>query len=195
MLQHLALIAIVAPLLVLGVPIRAVEELTPMAVRRFAGRVEGRLWARERAARRTSLLGLGLSTIALVVWHAPFAFQAALGDDRLHAIEHLTLVGTAFLFWWPVLTTGLRRRIGVGFAIAEVLIASTVMTALGALLTFSPSVWYPAYAATERARGVVPLADQQLAGLLMWIPSGLLYLVIIAWLFLRWIDADVVASG
>ena len=69
------------------------------------------------------------------------------------------------------------------------------MTALGALLTFSPTVWYPAYAAAERAHGTGSLADQQLAGVLMWIPSGLLYLVIIAWLFLRWIDADVVASG
>jgi cytochrome c oxidase assembly factor CtaG len=190
MLQHLALIAVVAPLVVLGEPVRTFEEVLPMGVRRGAGRLEGRLWAREGAARRTAIAGLALSTLALLVWHTPIAFQAALADDRVHALEHLTLLATAVVFWWPILSPGLRRRIGVGFAIVEVLIATIVMTALGALLTFSPTVWYPAYAATERARGIGALADQQAAGLLMWIPSGMLYLVIVAWLFVRWIDAD-----
>jgi cytochrome c oxidase assembly factor CtaG len=194
MLQHLALLTIVAPLVVLGEPVRAFEEVLPMRMRRTAGRVEGRLWARERAARRTALVGLALSTLALAVWHLPFAFQAALHDDRLHGLEHLTLLATAIVFWWPILTTGLRRRIGVGLAIVEVLVATTAMTALGALLTFSPTVWYPAYATAEGAHGIAPLADQQVAGVLMWIPSSLLYLVVVAWLFLRWIDADVARS-
>ena len=82
------------------------------------------------------------------------------------------------------------RRIGIGFAILEVLIATIVMTVLGALLTFSSAVWYPAYVTAERAHGIGTLADQQLAGLLMWIPSGMLYLVIIAVLFVRWMDAE-----
>jgi putative membrane protein len=190
MLQHLALITVVAPLLVLGEPLRAFEEVLPMRVRRSAGRIEGRLWAREGAARRAALAGLAISTLALLVWHAPFAFQAALADDRLHALEHLTLLGTAVLFWWPILTPGLRQRIGAGFAIVELLVATMVMTAFGALLTFTPTAWYPGYAATEQAHGIGALADQQIAGLLMWIPSGLLYLAVIAWLFLGWIDAD-----
>jgi putative membrane protein len=193
MLQHLALISIVAPLVVLGEPVRAFEEVLPMWIRRAAGRLEGRLWAREGAARRTALVGLAVSTIALLVWHTPIAFQAALADNTLHALEHVTLLATALLFWWPILTPGLRQRIGTGFAILEVLIVTVFMTALGALLTFSPTVWYPAYAPDELAHGIGPLADQQLAGLLMWIASGLLYLVIIAWLFLRWIDADIVS--
>jgi len=195
MLQHLALITIVAPFVVLGEPVRAFEEVLPMGMRRALGRIEGRLWARDGAARRTAIAGLALSTIALLAWHTPVAFQAALDDDPLHALEHLTLLATALLFWWPILTPGLRERIGTGFAIVEVLIATIVMTALGALLAFSPTVWYPAYSAAERVRGVGALADQQLAGLLMWIPSGLLYLAVIAWLFLRWIDADVVTAG
>jgi putative membrane protein len=195
MLQHLALITIVAPLVVLGEPVRAFEEVLPMRMRRELGRIEGTLWARPSAARRTAIAGLAISTIALLAWHTPVAFQAALGNDPLHALEHLTLLVTALVFWWPILTPGLRQRIGTGFAIVEVLIATIVMTALGALLTFSPTVWYPAYAAAERAHAIGPLADQQIAGLLMWIPSGLLYLVVIAWLFLRWIDADVVRAG
>jgi putative membrane protein len=180
----------VAPLVVLGEPVRAFEEVFPMGVRRAAGRLEGSLWAREGAARRTALAGLAVSTVALLAWHTPVAFEGALASNTLHALEHLTLLTTALLFWWPILTPRLRQRIGTGFAIVEVLIATIVMTALGGLLTFSPAIWYPAYATTERAHAIAPLADQQLAGLLMWIPSGLLYLVIIAWLFLRWIDAD-----
>jgi cytochrome c oxidase assembly factor CtaG len=190
MLQHLALITVVAPLVVLGEPLRAFEEVLPMGVRRTAGRLEGQLWAREGAARRTAMAGLGISTVALLAWHTPIAFQAALANNTVHALEHLTLLATAIFFWWPILTPGLRQRIGVGFAIVEVLIATVVMTGLGALLTFSPAVWYPAYAAMERAHGIGALADQQAAGLLMWIPSGMLYLVIVALLFVRWIDAD-----
>jgi putative membrane protein len=190
MLQHLALITIVAPLVVLGEPLRAFEEVLPMRVRRAAGRLEGELWARDGAARRTAMAGLAISTLALVAWHTPWAFQAALANNTLHALEHLTLLATALFFWWPILTPGLRQRIGIGFAIVEVLIATTVMTVLGALLTFSPTVWYPAYSAAERAHNIGALADQQLAGLLMWIPSGMLYLVIIAVLFVRWIDTE-----
>jgi cytochrome c oxidase assembly factor CtaG len=190
MLQHLALITVVAPLVVLGDPVRAFEEVLPMRVRRAAGRLEGELWARDGAARRTAMAGLAVSTIALVAWHTPWAFQAALANNTLHALEHLTLLATALFFWWPILTPGLWQRIGIGFAIVEVLIATTVMTVLGALLTFSPTVWYPAYSAAERAHGIGAIADQQLAGLLMWIPSGMLYLVIIAVLFVRWMDAE-----
>jgi len=190
MLQHLALISVVAPLVVLGEPVRTFEEVLPMGFRRAAGRLEGRLWARGGAARRSAIAGLVLSTLALLLWHTPLAFQTALVDNRVHALEHLTLLATAIVFWWPILTQGLRRRIGVGFAIVEVLIATIVMTALGALLTFSPTVWYPAYAAAERAHGIGALADQQAAGLLMWIPSGMLYLVIVGFLFVRWIETD-----
>jgi putative membrane protein len=190
MLQHLALITVVAPLVVLGEPVRAFEEVMPMRLRRAAGRIEGRLWAHTGAARRTAVAGLTVSTLALLAWHTPSAFQAALNDDGVHALEHFTLLTTAIFFWWPVLTRGLRQRIGTGIAILEVLVATVVMTALGALLTFSPTVWYPAYAPTERAHGIGALADQQIAGLLMWIPSGMLYLVIIAVLFVRWIDGD-----
>ena len=195
MLQHLALITVVAPLVALGEPVRVFEEVLPMRLRRAAGRLEGALWARDGAARRTATAGVALSTLALVAWHTPWAFQAALTDDTLHALEHLTLVVTAVFFWWPILASGLRQRIGIGFAIVELLVATTVMTVLGALLTFSPAVWYPAYAAAERAHGIGALADQQLAGLLMWIPSGMLYLVIIAVLFVRWMDADSVRAA
>jgi len=190
MLQHLALITVVAPLVVLGEPLRTFEEVLPMGLRRAAGRLEGELWARGGAARRTAVAGVVISTVALLAWHTPLAFQAALRSNSLHALEHLTLLVTAIFFWWPILTPGLRQRIGTGFAIVEVLVATTVMTVLGAMLTFSPAVWYPAYAAAERAHHIRALADQQLAGLLMWIPSGMLYLVIIAVMFVGWIDTE-----
>ena len=83
MLQHLALITVVAPLVVLGEPLRAFEEVLPMRMRRAAGRIEGGLWARDGAARRTAMVGLMIWTVALLAWHTPVAVPG--GACQQHA--------------------------------------------------------------------------------------------------------------
>jgi putative membrane protein len=189
MTQHLLLIAVAAPLLIAGEPLRAFAEAVSAPWRRGIARVEGRLW-RSRSARRTAIAAFAVSLAALVAWHLPPLFELALRSEPAHVLEHVTLLGTACAFWWPVLARGPRHRIGPAFAIAEVAVAGGAMGVLGALLTFSPVVWYPAYRAAEAARGLDPLADQQAAGLIMWIPAGFIYLGFIAWLFIGWIEED-----
>jgi putative membrane protein len=191
MIQHLALISIAAPLLVIGEPVLALGEMAPTAWRRAGGRLSGSMWGSTGAARRTAVTAFVVSMAVLIGWHLPIAFDAALRNDALHALEHATLLVSAAAFWWPILSPSARARLGAGHAIAGVIAASTVMAGLGAALTFSPTLWYPAYRASDLGHGIDPLADQQLAGSIMWVPAGFLYLAVVAWLFVRWMaDAD-----
>jgi cytochrome c2 len=116
-----------------------------------------------------------LHAIALWIWHAPPLFQATLQSDLIHTLQHLSFLLSALLFWWAVLHNG-RDRVGYGAATLYVFTTSIHSGALGALLTFSSTLWYPAYHVSPLAWGLTPVEDQQLGGLLMWIPAGLVYL-------------------
>ncbi len=111
----------------------------------------------------------------MLVWHAPPLFDAALTNDLVHDLEHLTFVITALWFWFSVAhaVRSSSRRLAGGIAILVTLIFGG---ALGALLTLAPRQLY-AYQSPPEAWGLSPLADQQLAGLLMWVPAGAVYLL------------------
>ena len=127
--------------------------------------------------------------VALWGWHAPALYQAALRNEALHAAEHLCLFGTSLLLWRLVLGAPGRHRHGQ--AIMSVFVSGLAAAALGALLTFSPTVLYPIYAAGPRLWNLTPLEDQQLAGSIMWIPPGLLSLVTMVALAHAWLaEAD-----
>jgi hypothetical protein len=94
----------------------------------------------------------------------------------VHAVQHLCFFLTAALFWWS-LVRGRYGRLGYGAAVVYLFATALHSSVLGALIAFSPTVWYPAYASTSRAWGLTPLEDQQLAGLLMWVPAGLVFVI------------------
>jgi cytochrome c oxidase assembly factor CtaG len=147
-------------------------------------------------ARPVPILVLHLA--ALYVWHLPVLYDAALGNDLIHALEHLSFFGTAWLFWWLIIDEKGRRRLGNGPAVLFVFLAGLASGALGALLTFAPAPLYPIQALGARAWGLTPLGDQQLAGLIMWVPAGVVYVLAAAVLFLRWMsemDAAVAREG
>jgi hypothetical protein len=100
----------------------------------------------------------------------PRLFDAALVSPGLHALQHLSFLATALLFWWPVLGPTARRQPGA--ALLSLFTTMLHTAALGALLALAASPWYAAYAATAPAAGWDPLADQQLGGLIMWVPAG-----------------------
>ncbi|HVX40632.1 MAG TPA: cytochrome c oxidase assembly protein [Gemmatimonadaceae bacterium] len=192
MAQHLVLILVVAPLYVLGEPVIPVLRGLPRRARTAAVRA----WHAVPGARAAwhVLLAPGVvftvHMAAIWFWHFPGPYQAALGNDAVHALEHLSFLGTAVLFWWLVMQPTGRRRLGYGqglFFVGATLIQGG---ALGALLMWSSTPWYPAHAASTLAMGVSPLADQQLAGLLMWIPPGFLYIGAACGLFLAWLRDD-----
>jgi putative membrane protein len=115
-----------------------------------------------------------LHALALWIWHLPSLFDAALEHEGIHAVQHLTFYLTAALFWWSLLQ-GRYGRAGYGAAVIYLFATGLHSGVLGALLTFSSDSWYPAYAAASLTWGLTPLEDQQLAGLVMWVPAGLIF--------------------
>ena len=162
MVQHFGLMLVAAPLLVLGRPGLAVLWALPAGWR-------GPL-AAAGASRgiRALLHPLGAWLVyfaALWIWHAPPLHQAALADERIHALQHASFLGAALLFWTAVLSA--PRGEGRALAFGTVFATAVQSCALAALLTTSATVWYPAY---PGGLGLSPLEDQQLGGLVMWVP-------------------------
>jgi cytochrome c2 len=132
-----------------------------------------------------------LHAAAIGVWHVPVLFDAAVHDDVIHALQHLSFFGTGLLFWWSVIGVMTEPdRISRGLAVVSVFTTAAYTTALGALLTVTPTPWYSAYATTTAGWGLTPLEDQQLGGLIMWVPGGIVYTAAGLWLFARWLRTD-----
>ena len=127
-----------------------------------------------------------LEAAALWIWHMPYLYQATLRSDWIHAAQHLSFFLTAVVFWSALFGAG-RSLLGYGAATVYVFGTALHCSALGALLTFSSVVWYPAYASTTSRWGLTVLEDQQLGGVIMWVPSALVCIVIGLALFARWL--------
>jgi len=114
-----------------------------------------------------------LQAAAMWIWHAPPLFNRALGHPGWHITQHVSFFVTALLFWWSV-----TRAPNRALAALCLFVTSVVGAALGALMTFSTSPWYASYAAMGMMPfGLTPEEDQQLAGLIMWVPGGLVHAV------------------
>lgn len=177
MVQHELIMAVAAPLLVLGRPLVPFLWAVPIGWRRAAGR-----WAKGGAvhgawrALTAPFWAWLLHAAALWAWHLPGPYQATLRSDGVHTLQHASFLGTALLFWWTV-AHGREGRMGYGASVFYLFATAMHSGGLGALLTFAPHPWYPVYAGRTEAWGLTPLEDQQLAGLVMWIPAGVSYLV------------------
>jgi putative membrane protein len=127
-----------------------------------------------------------LHGLALWIWHMPSLYDAALQSEAIHAIQHLCFFLSASLFWWGI-AHGRYGRAGYGVAVVYIFATAMHSGILGALLTFSPHVWYPLYERTSTTLGLTPLEDQQLAGLLMWVPAGVTFVVGGLYFFAAWL--------
>lgn len=191
MTQHELLMVAAAPLLVLGRPGR----IALWGLSRRAGR-ELRLWNRALGGEWLGprllhpLVAWTLHTVALWVWHLPALFEATRDDEFVHALQHASFLGTALLFWRAIFY-GHQRQLGYGIAVLYLFATLLQSGALGALITFASHPWYSGYAATTPRWGLTPVEDQQLGGLIMWVPAGLAYVIAALALFRRWL----VASG
>jgi putative membrane protein len=171
MIEHEILMAISAPLLVVANPVGSLLWGLPHRARLGVGRA-----MRQPAVTATWhwLSGGGHATVlhgvAIWAWHAPILFDAAVTNAALHRAQHLSFFLTAVLFWWSVL-----RRSESGAGAWHVFITMLHTSALGALMTLAPRILYGAQTATAAAWGLTPLEDQQLAGIIMWIPAGTIY--------------------
>jgi cytochrome c oxidase assembly factor CtaG len=183
MVQHLLLFAVAAPLLAVSAPVTVMLRAWPIRARRRFSPVVRRV-TRWQTSRRGWLAWMvaayALSTAALVLWHVPAGYDAAVRHPVVHVLEHLSFVATATLFWWMAL--GATRRARRGLGVLAVFAATLPATALGILMTLARTPWYPAY-----GQGATALRDQQVAGALMWGFGGSALVVGAAALFASWL--------
>jgi putative membrane protein len=192
MVQHLLLLVVAAPLLALSAPSSAILRGSPLAVRRASGRWRRRLGLTHgnlsvlRHPAAVWLLSVGM----LWFWHAAAPYDAALDSEPLHLLEHVSFLVTAVLFWHVVVGVRGTARVSDGLGVLLVFAMAMQSVFLSVLLTFARTPWYSGYAATTAPWGLDPLTDQQLAGVLMWIPAGGIYLVVALALLVSWIRAS-----
>lgn len=183
--QHMLLLAVVPPLLLAGRPAAAVAHVLPASLSARLHRATGRL-----QALATGWLGIATASHigVMLAWHLPVATTAALQNDAVHWVMHASFLLAGLWFWAALLHRIREPETGVGAALVAIIAVMMAMGFLGALLTFSRRVLYAVYGWRAPELGLDPMADQQLAGLVMWVPACLPYIVgglVLARLWLR----------
>ena len=175
MVQHGLLIAVAPPLILLGLPGVAFAWALPTEVSwRLTRSSSVRAAVRSLSWMLNPLVAAAIHGVAVWIWHVPAIFDAALASSSLHMFEHFSFLATALLFWQSLL---LANR-SVSMAVAGVAAAFATMLHggfLGALITFAPHTLFVWYVGRTSSWGLNPLEDQQLAGLIMWVPLGIVY--------------------
>jgi putative membrane protein len=181
MIEHELLMLLAAPLMVLAEPLSTMLWAFPPDARRILGRISASkpisytfIWA------TGAITATLIQAVVLWIWHMPSLFDIALASEGWHAAQHLCFIISALLFWSAMLG---RRGAGAGavgdrvLAAFCLLVTSIVTGALGALMAFANLPWYAGYARLGMAPfGLSPAEDQQIAGLIMWVPGGLVHL-------------------
>ena len=171
MIEHELVMAVAAPFIVLAKPIGTLLWGLPTNVRRLIARVVQNpyvrgFWAKVSEGRNATIL----HGVAIWGWHAPGLFDAAVTNIVVHRLQHLSFFVTALLFWWSVL-----RRSDYGVGAFHVFVTMLHTSALGALMALSPRVLYGEQTLHSAEWGLTRLEDQQLAGVVMWVPAGTVY--------------------
>ncbi len=181
MAKHMLLVLVIPALLLMGTPSRAMRKI---------------VW-RPLIRLNVPLFTWTVGIAAMALWHIPALFNAALASQPLHILEHLSLLAAGTIFWWPVLSPLREERLSpVPSAVAYLFSACLACTVIGILLTFTSPGTYSIPNVVNRDGRVLALVrdgwgisaetDQQMAGLLMWVPGCLIYLSAIMAMFARW---------
>lgn len=194
MIQHLLLVMIVPPLLLFANPLPFFMWGLPLSARRQMGRMLRRKSGFRRRLRSFTAPGIVwmLFVVALLGWHDPGAYQAALRDEFVHDLEHLSFFATAMLFWWHVIGAGPRihSRMRQGALVAYVLSVVPPNMAAGVAIAFSSQPIYPYYVGVPRLWGMTVVEDQTLGGIIMWIPGSMMYILAALILIARWVQSE-----
>jgi putative membrane protein len=176
MVQHELMMTVAAPLLVLGFPFMPILWSLPQNTRKTLGRTLSRRvvrdsWKLVSSPVSATLLHGG----AIWIWHAPTFYNASVRSELVHSLQHYSFIVTALVFWWALL--GARKFRGQpGLTVMCLFITAMHTSLLGALLATSDLPLYAAYGSTT-AWGLTQLEDQQLGGIIMWVPGGIPYVV------------------
>ena len=191
MIQHLMLILVAAPLLVMSDFQLALLWALP---RRRAQKIGSGFNQSQPVSGTWRVLNHPvfvwiLFTLSMWIWHASRFYQAALTNDVIHAFEHLTFLFTAMLFWWILFKHNRPDHLHYAMTIPFLFLTVLQSSILGALMTFTSQPWYPDYAASAARWGLTPLQDQQIAGLIMWVPGGAVFTLLTIAYFAAWLRA------
>lgn len=189
MAQHLLLILVFPPLALCGLPAWLLRDLVETRAGGWLERVAGH-----------PLVALLAYTAGLGLWHLPVFYDAALGDERIHVVEHLTFIAVAVLFWWPVIAPLAEcDRLGPLGRVGYLFLAQLPNALIAAPIAFANEVLYAPYQAAvdplgyraviRGAWGLSARADQQLAGVIMWVPMGFTLTAIAVVILVRCLDA------
>ena len=176
MVQHLVLTLLFPPLLLLGMPGWLLQPLVrPPPVRRVA------------RVLTHPVVAAGVFTVTIAVWHLAPYYDLMMRNHDVHILTHLMFMVTATLLWWPVISPIPELpRLGYGLGMLYLFLVGIPMQLVAAMITLADSVLYPWYAAAPRTWNLTPLEDQQLGGLLMWVPGNLWMFLAIGVLFFVW---------
>jgi putative membrane protein len=184
MVQHLVLTLVVPPLLLAGTPRWMADTvLEPVLAWRPAAAL-ARLVTRP-------LVALTIYSATMAAWHLPAVYGVALDLHAWHIVQHLTMLVTATVAWWPILSPASRLpALPYAAQLLYVFVFGIPMTVVAALVTGAEHVLYPFYEAAPRVTGLTPLEDQRLGGLIMWVPAGIVPLVVFTIVYFRWVAAE-----
>jgi cytochrome c oxidase assembly factor CtaG len=174
MVEHELLMVIAAPLLAFASPGAALVWGLPKAWRGTVGAVArtklapGWRWATQ------PLQATVIHGVAIWLWHVPALFAAALSHEAVHWVQHASFLGTGLMFWVAMFRIR-RDSLAQGIAVADLFVTSIHTGLLGAILVVSRKLWFVSLGGAEIPLGLTPLEDQQLAGLIMWVPGGIVY--------------------
>lgn len=190
MVQHVLLIFAAAPLIAFGsFAYVMMWAVSPGWAKRF-GRLPHRVYGLSSLIRAITqpFVAWTLFVVNLWLWHIPLLYVSALEHPLIHQLEHATFLVTALIFWFGVFNP--PQRAGWGYGRSALLLALTMLqgTFLSVLLIFSGQAWYAPYNATATQWGLTALEDQQIAGVVMWLPGGTLCTTLAVVCFFKWFE-------
>ena len=177
MVQHEVMMLLAAPLLIMSKPGSALLR----GMGRPIANLFGRITRGGRSVWPLLVAPMGawwIHALGLWGWHLPVLFNAGLTNTWIHALQHLSFLLISLIFWYALLRP---RRHNSGFGVLYVFTTALHTSVLGALLTFSTQVWYTPYETTAPLWGFDPIVDQQLGGLIMWVPGGATFVIAGLW--------------
>jgi len=175
MVQHLVLTLVFPPLLLAGLPEWLLRPLLDQPGVRPVARLLTRPW-----------VAALLFSVSIAIWHLKPFYDLMMTSHEVHIATHLMFMATATLMWWPVMSPLPELRLPTGPSILYLFLVGIPMQLVAALITFADEVLYPWYVTAPRMWGLSPLDDQQLGGLIMWVPGNLYLFAAIGVLFFRW---------
>jgi putative membrane protein len=193
MSQHLVIMQLATPLLLLGRPVHLIlKALPPRKTRATVGFLFGKSPVRYAVIAMTGpVIGFLLFSVNLGLWHLPSLYEAALRNEWIHHAQHLLFAGFSMVYWWVIIDPMPRHhRLSEAWAIGSVFLSMMIGSVIGAILTLSETVLYPFYVETANPWGWSPLVDQQVGGLIMWVGSFVLYFVVVVVLVAQFLKRD-----